>query len=235
MRTDEQISKIKSQFTDPYVVADFIDNNDLKTLTEIFKGADNINAPLVYKNTGPITLDINPYLNLSVFEKIFRNIKKEIGDFEMTAGFFFKTNFPHIIHNDDTFELPDSVYKAITIPLEFEGPTGVFGKLCIFDQCYFHGPAKFFNGSSNIPTYYNKQLYEYSEVDGIVPEKIVDTNNYFTHLNPNWLNGLSINTILDQVPGTALIFDSVRLHCATDFRQQQIKSKLAISIFTRKV
>ncbi len=232
MRTNEQIAKIKSQFTDPYVVNNFLNSNDLKVLIDIFNGT---NAPLVHKNTGPITLNINDYLHLPVFEKIFQNIKNEIGEFEMTAGFFFKTNYPHIVHNDDTFELPDTVYKAITIPLEFEGLADAFTKLCIFDQCYFHGPAKFFKGSNNIPTYYNQQIYEYSNVDGLVDYPIEDKNNYFTHLNPMWLEGLSVKTVLDQIPGTALIFDSVRLHCGCDFRQQGIKSKLAISIFTKKV
>ena len=41
-----------------------------------------------------------------------------IGDFDITAGFWFWTDYPHIIHNDDLFELPDKMYKGITIPLK---------------------------------------------------------------------------------------------------------------------
>jgi hypothetical protein len=34
-------------------------------------------------------------------------------------------------------------------------------------------------------------------------------------------------------PTDALVFDSVRLHCASDFRKLNIQSKLGISIFTK--
>jgi hypothetical protein len=152
----------------------------------------------------------------------------------MTAGFFFWTNYPHIVHNDDTFELPDTVYKGINLPLEFEGTTDIYPKLCFFDQYYFHGPAKFFNGSKNIPTHYNKQVYEYTDVSGIVVEPFQDNDRLFTHLNPKWLEGLSLQTSLDWIPGRALIFDSVQLHCASDFRNLSIRSKLGISIFTKR-
>jgi GTP-binding protein LepA len=37
-----------------------------------------------------------------------------------------------------------------------------------------------------------------------------------------------------NAPLQALIFDSVRLHCASDFRKLNIQSKLGISIFTKK-
>ena len=109
----------------------------------------------------------------------------------------------------------------------------VFRRTFFFDQFYFHGPAKFFNGDTNVATYYNKQVYEYSDVDGLVDVQFVDADKLFTHLKPSWLKGLSLHSTLEWRPGNALIFDSVRLHCASDFRRLNIQSKLAISIFTR--
>ena len=230
MRNSEQISQIKSRITDPYSVEDFITQQDITHLISIFYKEKN----KIYKNTGPITLNIVPFLNDSVFIKIMDKLKIEIGSFKMTAGMFFSTDFPHIVHNDDTFELPDGVYKGITLPLELTRNSGTeFPKLCFFDQCYFHGPAKFFNGSENVPTYYNKQVYEYSNVDGIVSEPFYDNDQLFTHLKSEWLQGLSLNSTLTWQPGSALIFDSVRLHCASDFRKHGITRKLGISIFTK--
>ena len=228
MRNQEQINKIKSQFGEPYSVENFISQDDINELIEIYEHGNK-----THKVTGPLTVDVKDCLEHDVFKRILAGIQTEIGPFEITAGLFFKTNYPHIIHNDDTFELPDSVYKAITIPLYVEGQ-GV-PKLCFFDQHYFHGPAKFFNGSMNVPTYYNSQLYDYSNVDGTVSESFVDTNRYFTHLNPRWLQGLSLHSAIDWIPTQAIIFDSVRLHCASDFRQLGIKSKLGLSIFTKKI
>jgi hypothetical protein len=186
----------------------------------------------IHKNTGPVTLDLD--LTEPLISSILERLKKEIGTFEVTAAFFFKTSFPHIIHNDDTFELPDGVYKAVTLPLQLERSLGEeLPKLCFFNQFYFHGPAKFFNGSQDIPTFYNQQVYEYTNVDGLTTEEFYDDNKLFTHIKPEWLRGLSLHSSIEWKPTTAIVFDSVRLHCASDFRRLNITSKLGISIFTK--
>ena len=232
MRTSQYINLIKSRITDPYSINDFITLDQVNHLINLFE-SQKVEPNTVYKNTGPITLDIKDYLQDAVISTIIEKLKKELGQFDITAGFFFYTNYPHIIHNDDTYELPVGVYKGITIPLKIYGTETQFPKLCFFDQFYFHGPAKFFNGDNSIPTYYNKQIYAYSLVDGLIDSLFVDTDNLFTHLKPNWLEGLSLHSTLDWKPTTALIFDSVRLHCASDFRNLGITSKLGISIFTK--
>jgi hypothetical protein len=233
MRTPEQISQIKTTVQDPYEIKNILTVEEVNCLIEIFNNhsADN----KIYKNTGPITLDLKSNISNPLIIKILALIKNSIGPFEITAAFFFQTDFPHIIHNDDSFELPDSVYKAITLPLRMEGFSGEYPKLCFFDQFYFHGPSKFFNGDDSIPTYYNKQVYDYRHVSGLVDTPFADNNNYFTHLKPQWLDRLSLHSALDWIPGNALVFDSTRLHCASDFRKLGIRSKLGISIFTKKL
>ncbi len=236
MRTVEQIQKIKETVSNPYAVKDFLSSDDVDYLVKLFESQE-IESNKVYKNTGPITLDIKSYLEDPIISKIIDKLIKEIGPFEITAGFFFTTNYPHIIHNDDTFELPTGVYKGITIPLKAYGSNSI-PKLCFFDQFYFQGPAKFFYGDKDIPTYYNKQVYDYKDVDGISDAMLIDEStrvSYLTHLKPKWLQGLTFWGALDWKPTSALIFDSIRLHCASDFRQQGIERKLGISIFTKKL
>jgi len=234
MRTTIQINNIKSRISDPYEVKNFLTNDQILHLINLFEtNLKNLDLPVVYKNTGPVTLDLNSLLEDSVINKILEDLKSIIGIYEITAAFFFSTDYPHIIHNDDTFELPDNVYKGITIPLKIYGSENI-PKLCFFDQFYFHGPAKFFKGSSDIPTYYNKQIYDYKDVECLVDTTIQDPENLFTHVKRQWLEGLSVNSTLSWTPTSALIFDSVRLHCASDFRQQGIDGKLGISIFTKK-
>lgn len=230
MRTVEQIENIKSRISIPYVINNFLSNSDIQHLITIFQK----NNTKLYKNTGPITLNIDTYLTDPIFIKIFDQIREHIGPFKMTAGFFFATDSPHIIHNDDTFELPDQVYKGITIPLMIDG-SDRYPYLCFFDQFYFHGPAKFFKGSSDIPGHYNKHLYSYENIDYLSTDPIDNDSieKYFTHLKPEWLEGLSLHSSLPWIPTTAIVFDSTRLHCASDFRKLKINSKLAISIFTK--
>jgi hypothetical protein len=237
MRTQEQIDNIKKNFSDPYIVENFITENDVLYLINLFDNSTP-NQPKVYKNTGPVTLNIFNYLNDPVVNDIINRLKLAIGDFDITAGFWFWTDYPHIIHNDDLFELPDKMYKGITIPLKLDSDlvNNKLPELCFFDQCYFHGPSKFFNGDDEIPTYYNKSIYEYGDVDGTIDGTIndMDYKKYFTHLKREWLNGLSFKCSLPWKPGSCIIFDSVRLHCASDFRKLGYKSKLGISIFTKK-
>jgi hypothetical protein len=234
MRTPEQINHIQKTISDPYLVADMISHDDLIHLINIFKNDPN----KIKKNTGPITLNLAPHFDDLVVKKIIDRLKIYIGDFEITASFFFETDYPHVIHNDDTFELPDSVYKAITLPLELDNFNGVYPKLCFFDQFYFHGPAKFFQKEIDIPTYYNQCIYDYKNVDRWVKDAYFDDTvrrMYLQHLKPKWLTGLTFWGALDWKPGNAIIFDSTRLHCASDFRPLNITKKIGISIFTKVI
>jgi len=229
MRTVEDIAKIKARLTDPYRIEGFLTDEDVTYLVDMFEQRPG----KVHKNTGPVTLDLDT--TDPVVGKIMEKLKEYIGPYEITAAFFFSTDYPHVIHNDDTFELPAGVYKGITLPLRLDRliDSYEFPRLCFFDQCYYHGPAKFFNGDNNIPTFYNKQLYEYSQVDGLVEDEFYDGSKLLTHLKTKWLKGLSLHSTLEWKPTSALVFDSVRLHCASDFRRLNIQSKLGISIFTK--
>lgn len=236
MRTAEQISQIKDRVTDPFVIESILSKSEIDYLVQLFdqhrEDTTRGYEGKIHKNTGPITLDIKQYTTDPIIANVIKQLKTTIGPFEITAAFFFRTDYPHIIHNDDTFELPD-VYKGITLPLAIDSTNYQLPKLCFFDQFYFHGPAKFFNGSKDIPTYYNECLYDYKDVDGLVDDAFLDSENLLTHIRPSWLTGLSLHSTLDWKPGNALIFDSTRLHCASDFRSLGIKSKLGISIFTK--
>lgn len=239
MRSKHSIENIKKNISDPYSIEKVLTDLDIEHLVKLFDSIeiyDDGRNRKIKKNTGPVTLDIKNYLQDDVVKKILENIKLYIGNFEITAGFFFKTDFPHVIHNDDTYELPDNVYKAITIPLKIyrKNDTKINPYLCFFDQFYFHGPSKFFNKDKNIETYYNRCIYDYSEVDGLVENKKIEPDFLFSHLKKEWLENLSLHSIIEWKPGSIIIFDSVRLHCASDFRKQGIVEKLGISIFTKK-
>lgn len=243
MRTTEQIEFIKSKTTDPYSVDDFLSDEEVNYLISLFENNQDDNTTIdsqkkIYKNTGPITLDMRKFENDIVYRTVLKRLEEYIGPFEVSNAFFFTTNYPHIIHNDDTFELNPNVYRGITLPLRLDtdGELTYLPYLCFFDQYYFHGPSKFFKNEKFIETYYNKCLYEYSDVDGLVDTPIDDETiqKYFTHVKPSWLEGLSLHSVEPWKIGSALIFDSTRLHCASDFRKLGIKSKLGISIFTNR-
>lgn len=231
MRTQEQIDKIKKTFSEPRAISKFLSSDEINHLIELYE-ANSSNH--VYKQTGPVTLDISYVLSDSLVQQLLKRIEKDIGPFEITAGLFFRTSYPHIIHNDDTFELPDNVYKAIAIPLQLTGNTSAVPRLCFFEQHYFHGPAKFFNNDLDIVGFFNDHVYSYENVDGVVSTPFMDKTRFFTHLKSKWLQGLSLYTTIPWTIGSAIVFDSVQLHCASDFRSLGVNSKLGLSIFTKK-
>jgi hypothetical protein len=231
MRSQEDKEWIINHLSTPYAVKNFISNNEIQQLVEFFNKSNN----KIQKETGPISLDLTQEdLKQEPFLSIINNLKTILGDFEVFSALFFYTERPHIIHNDDSFSFP-RCYKGINIPLEFTGDTVSIPCLCFFDQYYLEGPAKFFNGSSNIKGFYNSHVYEYSQVQGLTDTQFSEffRQEFLGHIKPEWLKGLSVNTVLPWKPGDISIFDTVRLHCASNFRLQGITSKLALSIFTK--
>lgn len=229
MRTKEERELLVSRFTDTIYVNDFLLPDEVSYLISLF----NRSIDKIHKNTGPITS--NSLMEDDILEVIAKRLEPIIGNFKIFSAAFFDVKFPHIIHNDDLKSFPRT-YKAITLPLKLEYSkfNSNLPKLCIFDQYYLEGPAKFFNGDTDIPTYYNTQVYEYSDVQNKSLTKInQDTvEKYLTHIKPSWLQDLSLNSVHDWKPGAAIIFDALKLHCASDFRRLGITSKLGISIFT---
>lgn len=232
MRSQTDKDFISSTIIDPYSIQQFLSNEEVEQLIELYESGHG----RIYKNTGPVTVNIQTDL---MEHEVFRNIKNRlkpiIGDFNIYASFFFYVELPHIIHNDDAFNFP-LLHRGVALPLRIDyvdENTG-YPYLCFFDQYYLDGPSKFFNDSENIPTYYNKCVYEYSQVQRLTdvpfPQEI--KQKYLQHIKDPWLKGLTFNSAQQWIPGNAIVFSNCMLHCASDFRKQGIISKLGISIFT---
>ena len=230
MRTDEDKQWIENNLETPYSVFDFVSLEERQALIEFFKNSND----KIQKSTGPLSLDVSQkQLKEEPFASIINRLHDVLGEFKVFTALFFYTERPHIIHNDDSFSYP-RCYKGINIPLEFTGDTISIPCLCFFDQFYLEGPAKFFNGDQDIKGYYNSHVYEYSQVKNLATTQFSEhfRHEFLGHIKPQWLEGLSIHRVLPWKPGDISIFDTVRLHCASNFRTQGITSKLALSIFT---
>jgi hypothetical protein len=234
-RTQEERDKIVSNFKDTISLENILTNDDIAELLELYKTRSN----KIHKNTGPVTSELrDDFKNIPVLTKIFEKIKEEIGECKIYTAFFFDVTNPHIIHNDDD-KLGPLTYKGITIPLQIEyeegHDEGQHPYLCFFDQYYLEGPSKFFGGSPReIESYYNKPIYEYSQVQNKSAEPLSRDifNKYLTHCQYFWFNGLSFQSAQPWIPGNVIVFDAVRLHCASNFKTQKIKRKIGISMFT---
>lgn len=232
MRSQLHKDYISSNLIEPFTIEKFLNEDEIKELISIYEQEQN----KVFKNTGPITVNVNDDMkDYPVFQKIFSRIKTFIGECEIYTAFLFYVEIPHVIHNDDSFSFP-LIHKGIAIPLHinYVSKNTGYPSLCFFDQYYLEGPSKFFNGSKEIPTFYNKCVYEYSEVQNKSKYKLDPAvkKKHFSHLKDHWLEGLSFKSAQPWIPGNAIVFDCARLHAASDFKAQGIKSKLGLSIFT---
>lgn len=225
-RPQEDKDLILKNLEETYYIENFVSKEDIQELCDIFNNSDN----KVYKKTGPITSTITDF-KIPVMRRITDKIHNLYPNCEIYHGMYFYVDYPHIIHNDDNKEWP-LIYKAFNIPLKYEGNEMPY--LCFFDQVYLDGPSKFFNGEKNVETHYNTCVYDYKDVLGKSKEDIDNhiKEKYLTHLKDEWLKGLSFNSAHHWKPGNTIVFDSCRLHCASDFRKN-VKSKLGISIFTK--
>lgn len=228
MRTQQQINDIKQTFSKAFTFQNAISHDKINFLIEHFDNSED----KIHKNTGPVVLNV--FEGDGIIDDVLSFLKSQIGDFDLRFAHYFQTNNPHIIHNDDDFDYPQ-IYKAFVIPLRFS-PDNTSTELVVFNQSYFDGPSKFMKDedTSKFPVYYNTFVTDYSNVHDLDDKGIDESiQKKLTHLRPTWLEGLSVESIVNQSIGDIIMFDSAKLHCATDFRQLQITSKLALSIFTK--
>ena len=234
-RTPAEREIIVKNLAEPYVINNFLSQDDIGELIEIYNHRQN----KIQKHTGPVTSELRDDFNsIPILKSIKEKILEAVGECEVYTGFYFNVTQPHIIHNDDDKQGP-VVYKAFTLPLKIEmadvDEQPKYPSLCFFDQYYLEGPSKFFKGATaNIKEYYNTIVYDYKDVhnQSNTPFDSSAYQEHLSHLKLNWLEGLSFNSAHTWQPGNAIVFDCVRLHAASNFIKQGIKSKLGISIFT---
>ena len=195
----------------------------------------------VFKNTGPIASKLPDTVD-GHFQDILQRVEKVLGKkIKPYGGNYFEVKKPHILHNDvphDTDILPG---KCIVIPLEkvysrYQFPMLDDAKFYVFDQMYFDRPVKCFKNKQSAKKWEkgNEPIFSYEDVynlheDNRVPD--IDTG----HMNDEWLEGFSVESVCNWVPGDIIIFDCARLHCASNFLDNGIQEKTGLSIFTEYV
>tara|TARA_B100000683_G_scaffold273617_1_gene319694 strand:- start:791 stop:1507 length:717 start_codon:yes stop_codon:yes gene_type:complete len=236
MRTNEQINLIKKSQSDPVQHLNFITQEDIKKIVDYYSQNEN---EVETKSTGPKCLYIKE--GDGVLDNVIDKLRNFYGNFKVRNAQIFDVATPHVIHIDDGKDLPNS-YKAFTLPLRVEWEQNAIdknmarAKLVFFDQHYYGGPVKFFNGETvneNTKVHYNTPLTNYNDVEGTnnkgIPEEV---KNLLTHLRPHWLEGLSVQCYFPWLSGSCIAFNSLQLHSASDFNRQGIIRKLGVSIFT---
>ena len=227
MRTTEQIGFLKKYHSAPVQLTKVLDSKKVNFLLDYYHNQEKIE-----KNTGPKVVYVNE--GDSVIDDILFLLRERFGNFKLRSAHFFEVETPHVLHIDDDFNLPNS-YKAFTIPLWVDCNDCNKIKLIMFDQYYYGGPVKFFNGETNIEkTYYNVPLFDYEDVQNKSTNEIPNLikRKFLSHIKNTWLEELSISNYFPWTIGSIIAFDSLRIHCSSNFRNVGINKKIGLSIFT---
>lgn len=241
-RPDDQVTQILDRTGDTVILDQFISDQDIDTLLEIYnKGTGKDYKSIGWENdirTGPTTLIAREFKDDPNFIEIFDRIQNKLGiKLKIWGGNFFETIKPYIIHNDIDFRHEIMPGKCLVIPLVKNYKVNNYkasnedAKFYIFDQMFFHGAVKCFKNNKDIVSPYNVPLYDYSNIHGIHSDnRIPDVDA--GHMKQEWLEGFSIESACNWVPGDVIVFDCVRLHCASNFLDHGIESKIGLSLFT---
>ena len=237
-RPQEQVDEILSNVSSTVVLKQFLSRTDRDALLKIYHN----NTQRDHKDTGPTTLIAREFKHDPSFIKIFNKVQAQLGlDLNIWGGNFFEADKPYVIHNDVDYRHDIMPAKCLVIPLQrFYHEDAVMNdtdaQFHIFDQMFFHAPVKCFKGSTDIPNFYNWPLYDYKDVYGLHEDnRKPDINTMFDEKYPQWMEGFSIESSCDWVPGDVIVFDCVRLHCASNFLDNGIYKKIGLSLFTSYV
>lgn len=229
MRTLEQISKLQETHSETVQFQDVISSAQIEELKSYYYSSKDI----LQKTTGPKVLYVEDH---PFIKYITEYLQQYYRPFEVRSAHFFEVTRPHVVHIDDEFGYPDS-YKAFTIPIETIGAPSDRAKLVMFNQYYYGGPAKFFQGESEdfMNVHYNKTITDYQDICYRVKQEFPEHLHIMllNHLKKQWLDGLSIDNYFPWKIGSIIAFDSLRLHSASDFTRTGITKKLGLSIFTK--
>ena len=234
MRTDEQISEIQKNQSEPVQLINALSDDKIQSLIE-FHNQNQI----ITKNTGAaMSYVIRKYDDMAggILDDMLDMLKETFGDFKVRTAHFFDVPKPHVLHVDDKFSYPNA-YKAFTIPLQIRGTKENKAKLVFFDQYYYGGPAKFVNKAdiSDTPKFYNEYITDYENVTNKKYETIDPHHkDMLSHLKEEWLEGLTVQKYFPWTIGSIICFDSLQIHSASNFLNCGIESKLGLSIFTVK-
>ena len=234
MRTDEQISEIQKNQSEPVQLINALSDDKIQSLIEFHNQNE-----IITKNTGAaMSYVIRKYEDMAggILDDVLDMLKETFGDFKVRTAHFFDVPKPHVLHVDDKFSYPNA-YKAFTIPLQIRGTTENKAKVVFFDQYYYGGPAKFVNKAdiSDTPKFYNEYITDYENVTNKKYETIDPHHkDMLSHLKEEWLEGLTVQKYFPWTIGSIICFDSLQIHSASNFLNCGIESKLGLSIFTVK-
>lgn len=199
--------------------------------------AKKIGDLLKMKQSLPVTAE-KPYnIEIQVDKGWSRDfVLSTIPDFttriEICYSHFLTQTLPYIVHTDGPLSEQMKGHYNILIPLQINGDAG---HTVTFEQS-FRGPGRaFVKGQTEDELEVYDFTKNYSGVscltDAEFPKEI--RTAFLDHIEPTSLEGLSLEKVIEWVPGDIIMFDRYRLHSSSSFKRFGLKDKTSLIVATR--
>lgn len=231
--------------TPSYEIFNFFSNQEISMLLDIFRSSPNDLLQISkLTNFEHPWIRLNKIKSIPEIKNIFQRIKNTLQvEMELIGDNFYQTPSAYGIHTDAKFGIKYNKlipFKNFLIPLY---PDNNKIKFFTFNQRYYGNASSFLYGDNNREKLqYNQQIYPPyhvnsaflgSENNKITKQWWVENINLPGIPYENFKE-LSIEKEFIFQPGTLIVFDSWRLHCAGNFLQLGIPFKIGLSLVGMK-
>jgi len=228
------IDEIKKFESEPYVVENFLDKEEIKLFQNLYK-----ELPVEINNTRQkiIKKKWSVEFRKELQKKYTNKLKEVIGDYEMdnpetkegakSLGLFQESYMPVTLHVDTGFDFNKKIYKQTLIPLSNEGETVIFKNRFYGCSTTFSIDPKELSAKG-----YNKRSSEHLNLYGDKDFDKITHKKFLAHEDINNLKGLEVELVFKWKSGNLLVFDRSNLHCSS--KNINIK-KIGFTSSTKKI
>jgi hypothetical protein len=149
----------------------------------------------------------------------------------ISYAFYQTQKLPYIVHTDGPTDPNELGYYNILIPLNI---LGLRAHTVTFEQRFIGPGMAFVKGDTDDSLSVYGLTKDYSRVEGIVESKFPESffTSYVDHIDPESLDGLSPEKVIQWRLGDIILFDRYRLHSSSSFSKYGLSSKQSLVIST---
>ena len=228
------IKKIKTFESKPFVVNNFLDKEEIKSIHKLY---DKLPVEINNKRQKIIKKKWSIKFNEELQETYINKLRKILGNYEMdnpetkegfkSLGLFQKSFMPVTLHVDTGFDFEKIIYKQTLLPLSNVGETIIFKNRFYGCSTTFSIDPKELSAKG-----YNKRSSEHLNLYGSKEFDRRIYKKYLTHEDINNLRGLEVELIFKWKIGDLLVFDRSNLHCSS---KNINKQKIGFTTSTKKI
>ena len=237
--TDDQVRQMRSADSPSKTTENFITMDELSFLR---KQIEKIQYPEEGKTSKYSGASYNDPIG-QVLKKMFdKRIKNLIGDYDLDFFAWQEAIHPQKIHAALRL-YPDKIpYKAILIPLDVISNENLWKEtytITFKQRNYLEGNLNSNTGKKgNTDQIEWKRPYDTPGLQNLTEGyniTLEQHKKYFSHIPYEYLEGLEIDNIYKWTPGSCVTWDQNQLHCADNFLQNNIQTKLSLIFFTNQL